>query len=52
MKSDAKLISVNVGLPSSLDRRDKHKTELLRRAIDGEALPESWRAIFSIVSPS
>ena len=39
--------SVRVSDVTRLYTRDKHNTELLRRAIQVEALPESWKSYFS-----
>jgi MOSC domain-containing protein YiiM len=38
--------SLTVSHVTQLYTREKHNTELLRRAIDVEALPESWRSYF------
>jgi MOSC domain-containing protein YiiM len=38
--------SLKVSDVTQLYTRDKHSTELLRRAIDVEALPETWRSYF------
>jgi MOSC domain-containing protein YiiM len=38
--------SLRVSHVTQLYTREKHNTELLRRAIDVEALPESWRSYF------
>jgi MOSC domain-containing protein YiiM len=38
--------SLTVSHVTRLYTREKHNTELLRRAIDVEALPESWRSYF------
>jgi MOSC domain-containing protein YiiM len=38
--------SLKVSDVTQLYTREKHNTELLRRAIDVEALPESWRSYF------
>jgi hypothetical protein len=56
MKSDMKLISVNVwSSPARYEQwryhptlytREKHNAGLLRRAIEVEALPESWKSYF------
>jgi MOSC domain-containing protein YiiM len=38
--------SLKISDVTQLYTRDKHSTELLRRAIDVEALPETWRSYF------
>jgi MOSC domain-containing protein YiiM len=38
--------SLKISDVTQLYTREKHNTELLRRAIDVEALPESWRSYF------